>query len=81
MVFNIDFGGNKSVITDEHKINMSIAKKGTYEIEPINIKIYQSEIKEILKIKNKNDKLVLFSMLINSKRYCNKDNNFYMSYK
>jgi len=79
--YNIDFGGDVDVMSDEHKINMSIAKKGTYKINPIDIKIYQDEIKNILKIKNKNEKLVLFTMLVNSKRYYNNDNVFYISYK
>ena len=38
------------------------------------------EIMEIIKIKGKNDRLVLYSLLIHSKRYAVKSGVFYMSY-
>jgi len=38
------------------------------------------EITEIIKIKGKNNRLVLYSLLIHSKRYATKNGIFYMSY-
>lgn len=46
-----------------------------------NLVIYKSELEQIIKIKNKNDKLLLFSMLIHSKRYAVKSGVFYMTFK
>jgi hypothetical protein len=46
-----------------------------------DIKIYKSELKEIIKIKSKYDKLLLHAMLIHSKRYALKSGVFYMTYK
>jgi len=46
-----------------------------------NITITSNEIEEILKIKGKNHKLVLYALLVHSKRYANKDGVFYMSYE
>jgi hypothetical protein len=46
-----------------------------------DIKIYKSELKEIIKIENKYDKLLLHTMLIHSKRYALKNGVFYMTYK
>lgn len=45
------------------------------------IKVTYSEMLNILKAKNINDKLIAYSMLIHSKRYANKKGIFYMSYK
>ena len=44
------------------------------------VKITYSEIKEILKAKSKNEKLVLYSMLIHSKRYAKKSGVFYFPF-
>lgn len=44
------------------------------------VQITYLEIKEILKAKSKNDKLVLYSMLIHSKRYARKSGVFYFPY-
>jgi len=44
------------------------------------VQITYLEIKEILKAKSKNDKLVLYSMLIHSKRYSTKSGIFYFPY-
>jgi hypothetical protein len=46
-----------------------------------DIKIYKSELKEIIKIENKYDKILLHAMLIHSKRYALKNGVFYMTYK
>ena len=46
-----------------------------------DITITSNEIEEILKIKGKNHKLVLYALLVHSKRYANKDGVFYMSYE
>lgn len=46
-----------------------------------NICIYKSELNEIIKIKNKNDKLIIYSMLIHSKRFALKNGVFYMTFK
>lgn len=45
-----------------------------------NIQIYKSEVSKILEIKNKNDKLLLYSMLIHSKRYSTINGIFFMTY-
>jgi hypothetical protein len=50
-------------------------------IRQSNITISANEIEEILKIKGKNHKLVLYALLVHSKRYANKDDIFYISYK
>ena len=44
------------------------------------VKITYEEIKEILKASGKNNKLVLYSMLIHSKRYAKKSGIFYFPY-
>jgi len=47
----------------------------------INISMEEiTEITEIIKIKGKNNRLVLYSLLIHSKRYATKNGMFYMSY-
>ncbi len=46
-----------------------------------NIQIYKGEIEKILEAESKNDKLLLYSMLIHSKRYALKDGVFYMTYE
>lgn len=46
-----------------------------------DIKIYKNELKEIIKLENKYDKLIIYSMLIHSKRYALKNGVFYMTYK
>ena len=79
--YNIDFGGNKAVMSDEHKLNMSLRRKGTYEIDVIDVNITYLEIQEVLKLKSKNEKLLLYSMLIYSKRYSDDNGIFYMTYK
>ena len=79
--YNIDYGGNKDVMSDEHKLNMSIARNGTYEIDAIDVKITYPEIQEILKYKDRNTKLLLYAMLITNKRYSDNMDEFYMPYK
>lgn len=79
--YNIDYGGTKDVFSEEHKINISIRRKGMYEIDATNIDITYLEILEVLKQKTKNEKLLLYAMLINSKRYSDDNGVFYMSYK
>ena len=49
-------------------------------IENKNVQITYSEIKEVLKAKSKNEKLVLYSMLIHSKRYAKKSGIFYFPF-
>lgn len=46
-----------------------------------NLKIYKSELEQMIKVKNKNDKLILFSMMLHSKRYALDNGVFYMTYK
>lgn len=45
-----------------------------------DITITSNEIEEILKVKGKNHKLVLYALLVHSKRYANKDGIFSMAY-
>jgi len=78
--YNIDYGGKKNAMSDEHKLNMSIAKNGVHRETPL-IYITYSEITEILKQSNKNEKLLLYAMLVYSKRYADDNGIFYMSYK
>lgn len=52
----------------------------SFVLKNLNIDINIEEIMEIIKIKGKNDRLVLYSMLIHSKRYAVKNGTFYMSY-
>jgi len=79
--YNIDYGGTKDVFSEEHKINISIRRKGTYEIDATDIEITYLEIQDILKQKTKNEKLLLYAMFVNSKRYSDDNSAFYMSYK
>lgn len=46
-----------------------------------DISVNTDELMDILKVKNKNHKLLLYALLVHSKRYCNNDGIFYMSYK
>lgn len=72
----------KDVLKD---INLII--QYTYEknyqltIKSNDISVSAEELQDILKVKGKNQKVILYSLLIHSKRYCNKDGIFYMSYK
>ena len=52
----------------------------SFVIKNIDINIIIEEITEIIKIKGKNNRLVLYSLLIHSKRYATKNGIFYMSY-
>lgn len=45
------------------------------------IKIYKSEMEKISEIRNENLRLIMYSMLIHSKRYAMQNGVFYMSYK
>jgi hypothetical protein len=45
-----------------------------------NLQIYKNEMKEIIKIKEKNTKIIFFAMLLHSKRYALKNGVFYMTY-
>jgi len=49
-------------------------------IRNFDISVHNKEIEQIMNIKGKNEKLLLYSMLIHSKRYSTKDNIFYMTY-
>ena len=49
-------------------------------VENKNVQITYSEVKEVLKAKSKNEKLVLYSMLIHSKRYAKKSGVFYFPF-
>jgi len=61
--------------------------KYTYErnysltVKQNDIVVSAEELQDILKIKGKNQKRLLYALLIHSKRYANKDGIFYMSYK
>lgn len=50
-------------------------------IKNMDILITAEEIMSILHVDGKNEKVVLYSLLIHKKRYANKDGIFYMSYK
>ena len=52
----------------------------SFVLKNVNIDIGLEEIMEIIKIKGKNDRLVLYSLLVHSKRYAVKSGIFYMSY-
>lgn len=49
-------------------------------VEQKEITITYEEMKEIIKAKSKNEKLLLYALLIHSKRYANKNGIFFMSY-
>lgn len=61
-------------------INWVYENNCSLTIRNIDISINNKEIEEIMKIKGKNEKLLLYSMLIHSKRYATKDDIFYMTY-
>lgn len=63
------------IVNDVYEKNYSLVTKKK------DITITSNEIEEILKIKGKNHKLVLYTLLVHSKRYANKDGVFYMSYE
>jgi len=52
----------------------------SFVLKNVDIDVSMEEIMEIIKIKGKNDRLVLYSLLIHSKRYAVKSGVFYMSY-
>jgi len=52
----------------------------SFVLKNVDIDVNIEEIMEIIKIKGKNDRLVLYSLLIHSKRYAVKSGVFYMSY-
>ena len=52
----------------------------SFVLKNVDIDVSMEEIMEIIKIKGKNDRLVLYSLLIHSKRYAIKSGVFYMSY-
>jgi len=52
----------------------------SFVLKNVDIDVSMKEIMEIIKIKGKNDRLVLYSLLIHSKRYAVKSGVFYMSY-
>ena len=52
----------------------------SFVIKNLNIDVSMEEIMEIIKIKGKNNQLVLYSLLVHSKRYSVKSGQFYMSY-
>lgn len=52
----------------------------SFVVKNLNIDISMEEILEIIKVKGKNDRLVLYSLLVHSKRYATKSGVFYMSY-
>jgi len=53
----------------------------SFVIKNLNIDVSMEEIIEIIKVKGKNNQLVLYSLLVHSKRYSIKSGQFYMSYK
>lgn len=53
----------------------------SFVIKNLNIDVGMEEIMEIIKIKGKNNQLVLYSLLVHSKRYSIKSGQFYMSYQ
>jgi len=53
----------------------------SFVIKNLNIDVGMEEIIEIIKVKGKNNQLVLYSLLVHSKRYSVKSGQFYMSYK
>jgi hypothetical protein len=67
--------------------DIELIVKWTYEnnrsfvMKNPNISININEMLEILKIEGKNDKVILYSLLIHQKRYGLSNNEFYMSYK
>lgn len=52
----------------------------SFVLKNINIEVSMEEIMEIIKVKGKNNQLVLYSLLVHSKRYAVKSGVFYMSY-
>ncbi len=62
-------------------VKWTYENKGSLVIRKKSVQIDPKEIEELLKIKGKNDKLLLYSLLVHSKRYETKQGIFYMSYK
>ena len=68
-------------LSECERICRNVYEKGYTLISHVeNLHLYKDEMVEIMKIKEKNTKLVLFSMLLHSKRFANKDGVFYMTY-
>lgn len=71
----------KDVLKDIDKIcDNKYYDKYTLTIKNADIQIAKREIEEILKVDGKNEKLLLYCMLIHQKRYANKKGLFYMTY-
>lgn len=72
----------KEVLEDINKIvDWTYDNNIELTIRRVDISVSKTEIKEILKLKGKNEKLLLYVMLIHSKRYATKKGIFYMTYK
>ena len=61
-------------------INYVYTNNCSFVIKNLNIDVSLEETMEIIKVKGKNNQLVLYSLLIHSKRYSVKSGLFYMSY-
>ena len=71
----------EAVISDINEIIEYIYSHNcSFVVKNMDINISLEEVTEIIKIKGKNDRLVLYSLLIHSKRYATKNGIFYMSY-
>lgn len=71
----------ESVLTDIDEIVEYIYNNNcSFVVKNLNIDISLEEIMEIIKVEGKNDRLVLYSLLVHSKRYAVKSGVFYMSY-
>ncbi len=57
----------------EHEISLTIEKKDLF--------IRYEEMRQIIKLKSKNEKLLAYCLLIHSKRYAMKNGHFYMVYR
>ena len=60
--------------------NSKYFDKYTLVIKNTDIQITKEEIEQILKVKGKSEKLLLYAMLIHKKRYATKDGIFFMTY-
>jgi len=71
---------NAIVLDIDELIEYVYSHNCSFVLKNVDINISMEEIMEIIKIKGKNDRLVLYSLLIHSKRYAVKSGVFYMSY-
>lgn len=64
----------------ERIAKLTYEKGYTLVSEIKNLHIYKDEMLQIMKIKDKNSKILLFSMILHSKRYSSQNGSFYMTY-